>query len=270
MRQILRNIIPYFCFGSITVSSLFLFQNNAHAQIGASPIVIKSQAVRGRSESVININNSSNEPIRVRVFAAPFTYKREGQFQTLTSSDWDLSSYLQFSPRELTILPKSTRKVRLLALLDPNLPNGEYRAVVFAETLSKNNNINTKNVGMITRVGTTVYIQKGNQLPLLTVRNSSFNNGQRQLRLLVQNQGSASVHPAVSWELKKNGKVIHKGKTLPATIIAFSERNLLIESLSQTSSLLSPGQYELSGKLVWKQNDKFQDLSFQVPLNIAR
>ncbi|MGB3755216.1 MAG: P pilus assembly protein, chaperone PapD [Rivularia sp. (in: cyanobacteria)] len=270
MLNILRLLIPYIWLGSISLSSIFLLQNRAIAQVGASPIIIESQAVRGRSESVININNSSDEPIRVRIFAAPFTYKREGQFQTLSSSDWDLSSYLQFSPRELTISPKSSRKIRLLALLDPNLPDGEYRAVVFAESLVKSNSTSAKNVGMITRVGTTVYIQKGNQTPLLKVSNSSFDEQQNQLRLLVQNQGSASVRTAVSWELKQNGKVIREGKAQPATIIAFNQRNLLIESLSKKSSLLSPGEYELSGKLVWKQDEKYQSLSFQVPLNIGR
>ncbi|MEA5593895.1 P pilus assembly protein, chaperone PapD [Rivularia sp. UHCC 0363] len=270
MLNILRNLFPYFCFGSITLSSVLLTHNSVNAQVGASPIVIEAQAVRGRSESIINISNSSDEPIRVSIFAAPFTYNQEGKFQILSSSDWDLSSYLQFSPRELTISPKSSRKIRLLTLLDPNLPDGEYRAVVFAESLVKNNSTNAKNVGMITRVGTTVYIQKGNQTPLLAVSNSSFDEQQNQLRLLVQNQGSASVRTAVSWELKQNGKVIRKGNTQPATIISFSKRNLLIESLSEKSSLLPPGQYELSGKLIWKQNEKSQSLSFQVPVNIGR
>ena len=83
MFNILRNIIPYIWLGSITFSSIFLFQNRAIAQVGASPIVIESQAVRGRSESVININNASDEPIRVRIFAAPFTYKREGSISNI-------------------------------------------------------------------------------------------------------------------------------------------------------------------------------------------
>ncbi|MBV6627621.1 MAG: P pilus assembly protein, chaperone PapD [Rivularia sp. (in: Bacteria)] len=270
MLNIPRNLIPLIFLGSITFSSVFLCQNNANAQLGASPIVIESQAIRGRSESVININNASDEAIRVRIFAAPFTYKREGQFKTLSSSDWDLSPYLQFSPRELTISPRSSRKIRLLALLDPNLPDGEYRAVVFAETLVPNSITSAKNVGMVTRVGTTVYIQKGNQAPILAVNNSSFDVQQNKLRLLVQNQGSASVRPLVSWKLKQNGKVIDRGKTQPATIIAFNQRNILIKSLSNKPSQLPSGQYELSGKLVWKQDDKYQSLSFQVPVNISQ
>ncbi|KST64094.1 fimbrial biogenesis chaperone [Mastigocoleus testarum] len=270
MLNILRYFIPYFWFVSIA-SSIFWSQSSAVAELGVSPIIIESQATRGRSESVININNTSEEPIRVRIFAAPFTYSREGKFKTLSSSDWDLSSYLQFSPRELTISPKSSRKVRLLALLDPNLPDGEYRAVIFSETLTKNNSTNTTNVGMVTRVGTTLYVAKGDRrVPLLTVTNSSFDEQKNQLRLLVQNQGSASARPLVSWELKRSGKVVLKGQTQPATIISSSERNLLIESLSKKSSLLPPGKYQLSGKLIWKQDRKHQSLPFQVPVNVGR
>lgn len=257
-------------FATNTVATIFPFNNSAVAQVGISPMVIESQASRGQSESVINLLNPSKVPIRVRIFSQPFTYSKDGQFQTLSSSKQDLSSYLQFSPRELSLEPGESRKVRLLAQLDPNLPDGEYRAVVFAESLIENTNNQGSGIGVIARVATTVYVTKGNQVPNLTVGDASFNPKQNQLRLLLLNLGTATARPVVSWQLKQGTTVVRKGTIQPSTVIASSERNLMIELRATGTQPLPSGNYELSGELTWMHLAQPKTTTFKVPINITQ
>lgn len=269
MQKYIPLIFPFFSFASVAFSTFFLFNKSTLAQVGISPMVIESQTSRGQSEAVINLLNPTNTPVRVRIFSQPFTYSREGQFQTIASSQQDLSPYLLFSPREVALEPGASRKVRLLTQLDPNLPDGEYRAVVFAESLIENINNQGSRVGVIARVATTVYVTKGNQAPNLIVANGSFDPKQNQLRLLLRNQGTATARPIVSWHLKQGATVVRKGETQPSTVLASNERSLTIDSLT-TGSSLSPGTYELSGELIWIQNQQRKSVSFKVPINIGQ
>ncbi|MEM7555820.1 MAG: P pilus assembly protein, chaperone PapD [Cyanobacteria bacterium P01_A01_bin.84] len=270
MLNLFKSAASSICFFSITLSSLFVSHDIAYSQVGIAPIIIEKEASRGRVESVINVINTGDKTIRVRIFSQSFIYTQEGKFKILSTNKQDLSPYLQFSPRELSIAPKSTRKIRLLTLLDPNLPDAEYRAVIFAEHLIQNNSQNGGSVGMITRVGTTMYVKKGSQSPSLVVDNSNFNKGIQRLRLLVKNQGNASVRPSVSWTLKQNGKLVREGKTIPATIITRTSRYIPLEDLSKNSSLIPPGKYELNGYLIWRENNEDRSLAFQLPVNISQ
>ncbi|NES23355.1 MAG: P pilus assembly protein, chaperone PapD, partial [Symploca sp. SIO3E6] len=113
------------------LSAALLWGGAAQAQMRISPLVIEVEAQRGQAQGVISVTNTSNEAFRARVYAEAFTYDRDTGFAILTSSPTDLTDYLQFSPRELTIPPGVTRRVRLISRFPPSLPEGEYRAVVF-------------------------------------------------------------------------------------------------------------------------------------------
>lgn len=237
--------------GLSILANTFLLGAPVFAQLGASPLHVELQAERNQAQTVINITNTSNEPVRARVYTEAFTYNRDRGFQTLDSSPSDLSSYLQFSPRELQIPPGQTRRVRLRALLSPNLPDGEYRAVVFTEMLQTNLDPLQNQVAITTRVGTNIYVRKGNVNPLIQVQRATFNPSQNQIEMLVQNQGLASVRSSVTWTLKQGSQTIAQGELLPSTLIAQSERNL---ALALTETQLSPGTYELVGELAWGEN----------------
>ncbi|MGB7444113.1 MAG: P pilus assembly protein, chaperone PapD [Coleofasciculaceae cyanobacterium] len=258
-----------FKLASFALSAAFLIGSPAKAQLGASPLTIEVEANRGQAQAVINIINPTNTPLRARIYTEPFTYDRNQGFQTLPSSPNDLSSYLQFSPRELTIPPGVSRRIRLRALLAPNLPEGEYRAVVFTETLQEASESNQNAVSVITRVGTNVYVRKGDLSPNLAVDGASFDSDKNQLLLLVRNTGNASVKSGVRWQLKQGGNVVRSGELPPSTVIAQSDRYLLLNFTSENQSPLPPGNYQLTGDLSWEEDDNPITTPFQVDLSIS-
>ncbi|MFP4122170.1 MAG: P pilus assembly protein, chaperone PapD [Coleofasciculus sp.] len=260
--------VKAFQIGSGALSAAFLLSSTALAQLGASPLIIEAETNRGQAQTMINVINSGDTPLRARIYTEPFTYDRDKGFQTLPSDPNDLSPYLQFSPRELTIPPGVTRRVRLRAILAPSLPDGEYRTAVFAETLKESVNGSGKNVGVITRVATTVYIRKGDVSPNLTVDSAEFNANQKTLQLLVKNIGDASVRLGANWQLKQGEKIIQTGESVPTAIVAQSDRNLILNNHPESEPLaLLPGNYQLTGELTWGEDNRNQ-LPFSVNLNI--
>lgn len=260
--------VKAFQIGSGALSAAFLLSSTALAQLGASPLIIEAETNRGQAQTMINVINSGDTPLRARIYTEPFTYDRDKGFQTLPSDTNDLSPYLQFSPRELTIPPGVTRRVRLRAILAPSLPDGEYRTAVFAETLKESVNGSGKNVGVITRVATTVYIRKGDVSPNLTVDSAEFNTNQKTLQLLVENIGDASVRLGANWQLKQGERIIQTGESVPTAIVAQSDRNLILNNHPESEPLaLLPGNYQLTGELIWG-DDNSNKLPFSVNLTV--
>jgi P pilus assembly chaperone PapD len=251
----------------VCLSSLLLFSGKASAQMSISPLVIEAKADRGQAQGMITITNTGNTLSRVRVYAEPFTYSRDAGFQTLpVNSPHNLTPYLQFSPRELTIKPGESRRVRLISRLAPNLAEGEYRAVVFNETLNESKDSAGNNVTLATRIGVTYYVRKGNLSAKLAVNNASFNSQQKQIQLLVRNTGKATVRPGVNWSLRRGRTVVKTGKLDATAVVAESDRNLLLNFPGKEN--LSPGQYQLSGELVWGEDNNKSKLPFNVNLPI--
>jgi P pilus assembly chaperone PapD len=254
---------------SVGLSALVLFPNVAQAQMSVSPLVIEAKAERGQAQGIITISNTSNAPTRVRVYAEPFTYDRENGFKTLPSSRNDLTKYLQFSPRELTINPGESRRVRLISRLAPNLTDGEYRAVVFNETLTEGKDSAGNNVALVARIGVTFYVRKGNVAPSLSMKDASFNTQRKQIQVLVNNSGQATAITGITWKLSQNGKVIKTGKVDPSAVIANSDRYFFLSYLDQEKEGLKPGEYQLSGDLTWGENSQ-NKLPFNVNVSVNK
>ncbi|MBE9124622.1 P pilus assembly protein, chaperone PapD [Coleofasciculus sp. LEGE 07092] len=249
------------------LSAALLCGSAAQAQMRISPLVIEAQANRGQAQGIINVTNNSNEPFRGRVYAEPFTYGDNG-FQSLTSSPSDLTPYLQFSPRELTVPPGVTRRIRLITRFPPSLPEGEYRAVVFTETLQETTDSSGNSVALTARIGTTVYVRQGDLSPNLAVESASWNPEQKKIQLRVQNTGQASARPAVSWTLQQGNTEVETGTLDPTGIVAESDRNFLLNYSAQGQPAPTAGKYQLTGELVWAQGDNQRTQPFSVNLTI--
>ncbi|MBN3944407.1 MAG: P pilus assembly protein, chaperone PapD [Nostoc sp.] len=247
---------------------LILFPVAAKAQMSVSPLVIEAKAERGQAQGMITISNTSKTPSRIRIYAQPFTYSRDAGFQTLSSSPNDLTKYLQFSPRELTVKPGEVRRVRLISRLAPNLPDGEYRAVVFNETLSESKDATGNNVTLVARIGVTFYVRKGNLSPQLAIDSASFNPEQKQIQLLVRNNGQATVLPSLNWTLRQGQTVIKTGQVDTNAVVANSDRNFLLNYPNKDQPALNPGQYQLSGELFWGEDSKKSKLPFNLNITI--
>ena len=232
------------------------------AQIGMSPLFLEEQAVRGKAQGVITLLNATSQPIRVRLYSESFTYGREG-FVSLEDDPMDLSAYLQFSPREVVIPAESEQRVRLLSLLPPSLPDGEYRATIFAEELAESTDIENA-AALSVRIGSTVYVHQGDLSPMLSGLGAQLTPDKSALELLVGNQGMATARAEVNWQIDRSGTEIAQGKTNPYTVIAGGDRAVLLD----LPKSLPTGSYRLRGSFNWTTQGVISTESFELPVVI--
>lgn len=247
--------------------SLF-WAGTAWAQVGISPLVIELEAERGRAQGVITVANDTDEEFRARVYVEPFTYDQEEGFQSLEISPNDLSSYLRFSPIELEVPANTSRKIRFVAQLPPSLAEGEYRGILFTETLADAVNEEGVRIVLKTRVGSTIYVRHGDLAPELSVDRAFVDTEDNQLELLVNNSGSASSRPSVNWQLNQAGTEVAAGETESFSVIAEGSRHLPLGRLDDTFSALSPGPYQLTGELIWSEDEDWETLPFELDVTI--
>ena len=100
MKSSCKKLILY-PLSSIVFSTFLLSENTAKADITISPLVIETAAKQGQAQGNITVTNGDTKSFRSRVYTEPFTYDLETGFKLLDSSPFDLTPYLQFSPREL-------------------------------------------------------------------------------------------------------------------------------------------------------------------------
>jgi P pilus assembly chaperone PapD len=241
----------------------------AQAQVGLSPLIIEVEAQRGQAEGVINVTNNTNDEFRARVYVEPFTYTREGGFETLNSDANDLTPYLQFSPRELVVPPNTTRRVRFVSRFPPGLPEQEFRAVIFTENLSEAIATDGAQVSLRTRVGATVYVRNGALVPELSASSARYQRDANQVQLLVQNLGRASVRTQVAWQLRQGGQVVRSGQSGEASVLAETERFVNVLDFNDGDAPLPAGTYDLVGELQWlNSRQEIVSEAFQVNLTM--
>jgi len=251
---------------SLTLSALCLFPGIAQAQIKISPLTIETKAERGQATGVIEITNTSNKTFRARVYPAPFTYNENG-FEELESSPQDLTPFLTFSPRELVIEPGQTRRIRLASRFLPSTETGEYRAVIYTEDLEAIP-VQTGNVtmGIKPRLGVTVFVRNGDVAANLVVESASYDPETNQIILQVENSGNATALPKIPWSLTNSGGEVASGNNQPVTVIAGGKRNISIEYSGENP--IPPGEYQLTGELVWGDAKNPNQLPFDLNLTI--
>lgn len=158
--------------------------------------------------------------------------------------------------------------MRLISRLAPNLPDGEYRAIVFNETLTESKDAAGNNITLVARIGVTLYVRKGNLSPKLMVDSASFNLEQKQIQLLVRNSGQATVIPSLNWTLRQGQTVVKTGQVDGNAVVANSDRNFLLSYPKKDQPALNPGQYQLSGELFWGEDSNKSKLPFNVNIII--
>ena len=251
--------------GAALGGALLTGAEESFAQVGLDPMVIQTEVGRGQAQSVLTVTNPSNQPMRVRLYAEPFTYDRDAGFASLLEDENDLSPYLQFSPREFVVPAGQRQRVRVVGILPPSLPESEYRAVIFTEALPEGTSTSEYTAGIQTRIGSTVYFHQPGAKPVLSVVTASVDMENDLIALLVSNAGESTARPKAKWTLRQGSETVATGESSATTVIEGGDRTL---QLPYDVSSLPSGNYELSGELVWLSGTKQQSQDFSTSFSV--
>lgn len=266
-------VLSFACIAGITT-----LPKVAQAQFSIGPQIVELTANRGQAQGSIMMINSASAPIQARTVIKPFTYDRESGFKELTSSPQDLTPYLQVHPPIVSIEGNDRRRMRFIARLAPNLPDGEYRAMVFTElddikVAQPNSEASEKGIELTTtiqpRFGVAVYVRKGNVSPKLSVDGFRWNNDRQQADILVKNEGKATGIVTGTWTLKQDNRVISKGQGNDTTVLAEADRYIkfAIAPATKPAEKLAPGRYQIEGKILWGMN-RLKEIPYQYSFEV--
>jgi P pilus assembly chaperone PapD len=257
---------------TVLVAASMLIAPAAQASLSVSPLVVELDSRQGQAQGTITVGNSGDDPFRARSYAVPFTYDRETGFKELKQATNDLTPYLQFSPPEVSIPGADKRRVRFITRLAPSLPDGEYRAMIFTETLNQivppevvTSGETTVTTTILPRLGVAVYVRKGKLSPSLAIDSLRFNAPEQQPQILVKNTGKATAIVKSEWTIKQADREITKGLVQDTTVIAEGDRYVTIK-LPETTKL-APGEYQLQGNLLWGFNHS-QKIPYQFKFTV--
>ena len=265
MWQKTRHQILQFLLSSSIILANIWWSLPTQAGILLKPIFLVVETERGQGNSILSINNTGAEPIRVRLSAAPFTYTKTGNFQRLTSSSQksDLTPYLRFAPQEITIGAHQQQKVRLVSLLPPSLPDGEYRTAITVENLQQTTQEGFS-VGFSLRLVSLINVHKGELQSKFQIERAFYQPDTDRLALSIDNQGQATARPDIFWTLKQGDKKIASGKTT-AVLLAGHSRQLLLNQQQQPLKL-KRGLYQLTGEILWTQTSQQERIPFEIQI----
>lgn len=238
--------------------SLLPFANTVQAAgVKVTPMVIMTETKQGQAKGVITLTNQSRHRARFRLYSVPFNYGKGG-LKVIKSKSSDLSPYLIFSPRMVVIPPGQRRRVRILARILPSMKQQEYRSVIFAEPIKKNS---TSGLSLNSRVGVTLYVRHGKLSFNLKAKGAIYDPKLREIVLLINNRGKATVRPAIRWQLTKRRKTLQTGEFSAITILAQGVRKIPIRIFNKGHKNIS-GYVRLKGELLWGPDNAPKSLPF--------
>lgn len=228
------------------------------------------------ASSAVTVSNTGNEAIRLKAYMANWTLDNGGGL--IVSDDPNpnaLAQHVRFNPKEFELGAKQSQVIRVAAMLPKDVPDGEYRGMLFFEDLkTASQRIQLQkgygaSVQIKQRLGIAVYAYKGqNQpVPALSQFNCQVENGKLIGNIAIENSGSKHLRLAGTiLILEADGAVGFKPhREIPINdfhdiVILPSGRRVIQQILSQPSdkTALNPGNYLVELRLSPNEDGKQQ------------
>lgn len=218
------------------------------ASFGISPTRFEFSLAK-RFTNFFTITNNSEQTVRVRVYPKFIEIGDGDKVIEKVGHPHDLSRWMVFNPRLVTVRPGRKRTVRFSVRPPKDLAEGEYRAVVFFEELpgktaspfrEKTQGSLALQLKLLTRLGVSLYGMVGDRRTKIVVGKESKVVGEKLLTVLtpIENEGNFRAQLKIRAALyDEGGKKIHEKEN---TIILQREqkRNWVFETARPR-----PGRY---------------------------
>ena len=114
---------------------LFFWAGAAQADLSIAPSHVEVNLDKGMPSGVFEIANKGDTEARYRIQATDFNIDSRGVMEVGKPNERSMSSWIVFNPKEFTLPPHSTRKVRFAISPKGKLQAGEYWAAMELESL---------------------------------------------------------------------------------------------------------------------------------------
>ncbi|EKE04270.1 MAG: hypothetical protein ACD_20C00090G0010 [uncultured bacterium] len=211
---------------------------------------------------VIQVENPTSEPFRIRAYVEGWDLNEYGGILFLDQPDkHSLNEYIKFNPKEFDVAPGQRQMIRLTAKL-PEGVDGEFRSIIFFETVNQKQEILKQSKGKInlnvsfkTRYGVAVYAYKGNVTRNAALQDLKYEKVENKNYLVATLKNDGNIHCNVEGELVLNSKTGSEPITTPIaryTILPGAQKY----KIPLPENYLNNGNYTALLKLKYKTEEE--------------
>jgi len=190
----------------------------------------------------ITLHNKSDEPMALSVYWQDFDYLPpfDGQkkFTPAGTSQYTMSSWIAFSPDELTIPPHGKKDVNFTIKVPSDAVGGHY-GVLFFERGSRQKK-DVTGVNIVTRLGALFFIESTNKNKSAAIKNIEIK--EKALKGVFENKGNIIFFPrGIYYIMDHEGMVLSRGEVKKIYLPPGNEAPFSID----LSDELKEGEYTL-------------------------
>ncbi len=209
---------------------------------------------------VIHVENPTKKTLRIRSYVESWDLNENGSVVFLKGkNERSLKKYIKFNPREFDLAPGQKQLVRLMAKLPANA-SGEYRSILFFETVNRRSQILQKDKGKIdinvnfkARYGVVLYAYKGQINKNVEVLNLGYEQVEGKPYLIATLKNSGNVHCNVIGDLNISSENKEKKQKLSTYTILPGKTQKF--KMAITTKLNNSERYNALLKLNYKDAD---------------
>lgn len=207
----MSNLIRIFLFLSVC-----FFPSICSAQVLIEEGKVELTAVPGQTlTGSINVHNTSDRPVSVRIYLADFVYVEpyngKKDFLPVGATDYSMADWFSFLPRQLTLQPYEKQKINY-SLRVPASADGGYYNVLFVERdAGRIGEGAMAGVQIISRVGSLFFVETVNTQPRGKIEGITAAGGELKVRLT--NTGKAIIIPESTYfVIDREGRAVKRGE----------------------------------------------------------
>lgn len=240
--------------GILTLSpALGLAQKIGDMLISPTRISLDEKA---RGGTIVVVNSSPNT-VRYRLNLVDMTMSPDGVLKKTTEPTRNSAlQYLRFSPKEITLSPGTSQKIRILSVIPISFPDGEIRSHLEFEPLARpttakptepGQNVFSTSVSVRLVVTIPIIVRTGNVFAAAALSDGSIEQKGSAVKFSIHREGNTSVRGDIYVNFKPaiGGKSILVGQSKGVAVYFPNPTRSMVIALQKSLSTLGAGDVEI-------------------------
>ncbi len=222
------------------------------AAVSVSPAFLQVDLSKKNPSGTFKVTNLDSSPQTFRAKVMHFSVTEEGSIQVVPPDEYSLATWVKFNPKEFTLPPKSSRKVRFSIIRKhTGVPREYWGAIEFtplssAQFSTEERDGRTMQFRVLTKIVVPIYgvMEDVNYAGKLTDISAEKVKGKDQTRLslMIENTGEGILRMAGEWRLTDKTSNKEALRALVQKVVVLPKQSRRLDVF--VDQLLPAGQYD--------------------------
>ena len=211
---------------------------------------------KNRGGSIVVVNTSQNT-VRYRLNLVDMTMSPDGVLKKSSEPTRNSAiNFLRFSPKEITLSPGTSQKIRILSVIPLNFPDGEMRSHLEFEPIARptttkssdeGQNVVSTNINVRLVVTIPIIVRVGNVFATAVMSDGSIEQKGSAVKVSIHREGNSSIRGDMFVHFKptNGGKSVLVGMSKGVAVYYPNPTRSILIGLQKNLSSLGEGDFEV-------------------------